>query len=237
MTTRIAIIGPGRLGRAFADGLRRAGALVEGPLGRGAVPAAASVIILAVPDREIAGVAKSLPAGAMVGHCAGSVPLDSLAPHERFVLNPLISIRGPETVLAGATAIVAGSSPGALAASCRLAELLGFRPASVAESDRPLVHAAASLTANYLVALLAAAEDMARTAGLDRDALAPLAASAFEAWRTTGPEAALTGPIARGDEITVERQRAAVALRVPELLPLWDRLTEATRLLAAGRKE
>jgi predicted short-subunit dehydrogenase-like oxidoreductase (DUF2520 family) len=43
---------------------------------------------------------------------------------------------------------------------------------------------------------------------------------------------ALTGPIARGDEATVARQRAALAERAPDLLPLFDALADATRSLA-----
>jgi predicted short-subunit dehydrogenase-like oxidoreductase (DUF2520 family) len=50
-----------------------------------------------------------------------------------------------------------------------------------------------------------------------------------------GPEAALTGPIVRGDEATVARHREAVAQRTPALLELWDALADATRALA-GRK-
>jgi predicted short-subunit dehydrogenase-like oxidoreductase (DUF2520 family) len=45
----------------------------------------------------------------------------------------------------------------------------------------------------------------------------------------------LTGAIARGDEGTVERHRAAVAERTPELLPVWTELAEVTRAVA-GRK-
>ena len=52
-----------------------------------------------------------------------------------------------------------------------------------------------------------------------------------ENWAADGP-AALTGPIARGDEATVARQRDAVAERTPELLPLWDPLAERTREVA-----
>ena len=53
--------------------------------------------------------------------------------------------------------------------------------------------------------------------------------AAVENWAALGAERALTGPIARGDEATVARQRAAIAERAPELLPLWDALAEATR--------
>ena len=50
-----------------------------------------------------------------------------------------------------------------------------------------------------------------------------------------GPELALTGPIARGDEATVEAQRAAVAQAAPELVDLFDVLAERTRTLASQR--
>jgi predicted short-subunit dehydrogenase-like oxidoreductase (DUF2520 family) len=53
-----------------------------------------------------------------------------------------------------------------------------------------------------------------------------------EHWAALGPERALTGPIARGDTATVARQRRAVAARAPELLPLWDALSDATARLA-----
>jgi predicted short-subunit dehydrogenase-like oxidoreductase (DUF2520 family) len=58
-----------------------------------------------------------------------------------------------------------------------------------------------------------------------------------ENWIEVGGERALTGPVARGDDETVVAQRAAVADRAPELLPLFDALTEATRALASARAE
>ena len=53
-----------------------------------------------------------------------------------------------------------------------------------------------------------------------------------ENWAALGPERALTGPVARGDEATVERQREALAEAAPDLLPLFDELAERTRALA-----
>ena len=49
-----------------------------------------------------------------------------------------------------------------------------------------------------------------------------------------GGELALTGPVARGDQATVARQREAVAERTPALVPLFDALAEATRALASA---
>ena len=66
----------------------------------------------------------------------------------------------------------------------------------------------------------------------DRAALAPLVRAAVETWAELGPERALTGPIARGDGATVARQREALLERAPDLLPLFDALADATRILA-----
>src|SRR5687768_660018 len=101
------------------------------------------------------------------------------------------------------------------------------------DGDRAAYHAAASIASNFLVTLEAAAEELLATAGAQRDVLVPLVRASVENWAALGPERALTGPIARGDEATVERQRAAVAERTPHLLPLFDALAQATREIAA----
>ena len=92
------------------------------------------------------------------------------------------------------------------------------------------------MASNFLLTLQAAAERLAGGAGLERSEartlLAPLVRQSVENWAAVGPEAALTGPIARGDERTVESQRAAVATEAPELLALFDELAERTRALA-----
>jgi predicted short-subunit dehydrogenase-like oxidoreductase (DUF2520 family) len=62
--------------------------------------------------------------------------------------------------------------------------------------------------------------------------LVPLVRAAVEAWALQGGERALTGPIARGDEATVARQRNAIAERTPDLLRLFDALADVTRDLA-----
>lgn len=230
--THIAIVGAGRVGSAISRGLARAGITVDGPLGRRAGTGGAGLVLLAVPDREIASAARLVPEGTLVGHCSASTPLDVLEPRERFLLHPLVSVSSPDASLAGAYAAVAGNTTRALDTAEALARALGLRPIRVAEADRALYHASASLAANALVALLWDAEQMAVSAGLPREALAPLAAGALDAWQARGASAALTGPVARGDEETVARQRDAVASRHPELLELWDAITTRMRALA-----
>jgi predicted short-subunit dehydrogenase-like oxidoreductase (DUF2520 family) len=228
----VAIVGQGRLGTALAAALRRAGVEVHGPLGREADGAGAHLVLLCVPDGEIESAAAHVAPGRLVGHCSGATTLEPLSAHEAFSLHPLMTVPDEGAAFAGATAAIAGATPRARRAAHDLALRLGMRPIEVADADRAAYHAAASIAANYLVALQGAAERVAATAGVDRAALAPLVRASVENWAVHGAGPALTGPIARGDEDTVARQREAVAERTPELLDLFDALAEATRDVA-----
>jgi predicted short-subunit dehydrogenase-like oxidoreductase (DUF2520 family) len=231
----IAIVGAGRLGTALAAALRAAGRDLLGPLGRGADGGGASAVLLCVPDGEIAAAAAAIEPGPLVGHCSGATGLEPLAPHEAFSLHPLMTVpagAGPG-VLAGAGCAVDGTTPRALAAAEALAGILGMHATRVVGEDRAAYHAAASIASNFLVTLEGAAERLAATAGVERELLAPLVRAAVENWAARGAEDALTGPIARGDEDTVARQRDAVAERTPDLLPLFDAMVDATRAVAA----
>ena len=222
----IAIVGRGRMGTALSRSLRAAGHRVEGPLGRDANPAGVDAVLLCVPDAEIARAAAAVPPGPLVGHCSGATTLEPLTGHEAFSLHPLMTVTADGAVFAGAGAAVTGSTPRALAFATELAETLEMRPVEIPDEDRAAYHAAASIASNFLVTLEAAAEQVL---GHDRDLLVPLVRATVDNWAKLGAEKALTGPIARGDEITVQRQRRAVAERAPELLPLWDALVGATR--------
>ena len=111
-----------------------------------------------------------------------------------------------------------------------------MEPFEIDDEGRPAYHAAASMASNFLVTLEAAAERVAAAAGLDghqaRALLAPLVRRTVDNWAALGPERALTGPVARGDEQTVSVQRAAVERAAPELLSLFDELLDETRALA-----
>jgi predicted short-subunit dehydrogenase-like oxidoreductase (DUF2520 family) len=198
------------------------------------VPAAAGVVLLCVPDGQIAAAARAVPPGPLLGHCSGATSLDALGGREGFSLHPLMSVpRGSSpAILLGAGAAVDGTSERALAVAGTLARALGLIPTRVAPEDRVAYHAAAAMAANFLVALEAAAERLAATAGVTRQQLAPLVLATARQWAELGPVAALTGPIARGDDAIVERHRATVEERAPELLSLWAALADQTRALA-----
>lgn len=239
----VAVVGPGRMGHAITAALPDA----SGPFGRGFDGADSTdstdgtgrpydVVLLCVPDREIERAAARVRPGPYVGHCSGSTGLDVLAPHRAFSMHPLMTVTGAPTSFAGAGCAVAGIDSDAHAVAVALARRLGMTPTTVADADRAVYHAAASFAANFLVTVQAAAERLAGHAGVDRESLVPLVRAAVENWAASGAEHALTGPIARGDEATVQRQRAAVAVREPGLLPLFDALADATRSLASGQE-
>jgi predicted short-subunit dehydrogenase-like oxidoreductase (DUF2520 family) len=241
----IVVIGPGNAGRSIARAAADAGLDVR-PAGRvDALEACrgAEVALLCVPDAAIDEAAGSLAAAIpplrYVGHTIGSRGLDALAAAaargaETFSAHPLQTLPDPGSDLAGAACAIAGSSAAALALAESLAEALGMRPFAVSEEDRAAYHAAAAMASNLLVALEeSAAELLARVdVGAPRELLAPLVVRTAANWAERGG-AALTGPIARGDEATVERHRDAIADLAPELLALYDELAARARAIAA----
>lgn len=228
----IAIVGQGRMGKALASAMKGAELRVIGPLGRSADDNGASVVLLCVPDSAIAEAARAVSQGKLVGHCSGALTLAPLAPHEAFSMHPLMTVASDASVsFAGAGCAIAGSTERARRIATELASRLRMKPFELNDADRELYHAAASLASNYLVTLEGAAERLARITGVERELLLPLVRTAVENWGRLGARQALTGPIVRGDLATTKRQQAAVAQRAPDLLPLWDALTTATRAL------
>jgi len=232
---RVAIVGGGRLGTALARALRRVGAVVIGPIGRAAPLdqfAPDDLVLLTVPDDAIADVAAAIPLGPVVGHCSGALTLDVLGEHEALSMHPLLSVTDDGAEFTGAACAIAGRTVRALQGATGIADALGMEAIAVPDEMRSLYHAAASVASNYLVTLEDAAEQLAASTGIERRHLARLAQSALGNWTRLGGPAALTGPIARGDEATVERQRAAVERAAPQLRFLWDAMADATRAVA-----
>ena len=234
---RVAIVGAGRLGTALAAAVADAGLVVEGPLRRGESPSpAASAVLLCVPDGRIEAAAAAIAPrpGLLVGHASAATTLAALDPHEAFSLHPLMTVTAHGARFAGATAAIAGATDRALRTAEAIALALEMAPVQIDDADRAAYHAAACIASNFLVTLEGLAERLAQTAGLGREPLAELVRATADNWARLGAEAALTGPIARGDEETVARQRDAIAERLPLELELFDALTDATRRLAAA---
>jgi predicted short-subunit dehydrogenase-like oxidoreductase (DUF2520 family) len=257
------VVGRGRLGRALASALGAAGSppVVVGGREGAAEPQTvvrvlreagpASVLLLAVRDDALGGLAERLagarppiPPGTAVLHFSGALGVEVLAPLSARGLpvgscHPLQTFTGsPGDAgrFAGTTFAVDGEGR---PAAERLALDLGGCPVPVPPGARGLYHLAASLGANGLTGLVAASRDALVAAGFDPgealEALGPLLRSALEEALRHGPEAALTGPVARGDEATVERHLRVLLSWDAERAGLLEALLREQRLLA-GRK-
>jgi predicted short-subunit dehydrogenase-like oxidoreductase (DUF2520 family) len=246
---RLAIIGAGRVGASLARAASEAG--LEARLaGRDdALEACRSAegALLCVPDSEIAAAAEAIAAAVpplrLVGHVSGATGLDALAPcTERgaspFSLHPLQTVPDTESDLRGAPCAIAGADPDAEALAAALARRLGMRPFAVGEEHRAAYHAAAVIASNFLVALEESAVALLSQAGVEdaRELLAPLLLRTASNWAERG-EAALTGPIARGDAATVARHLEAIDEVAPDLRALYEALAERTAALARREGE
>lgn len=185
------------------------------------------VIVLAVSDDAIAPLAAMLASHAAVAprhivlHLSGSLDHGALAALAQSgaalgSLHPLQTLVEPARVpdrLAGAWAAVEGM-PRAVATAERLARNVGLRPFHVRPEDKPRYHAAAVFASNYFVVVEAVAERLLRSVGIGDEAwgaLRPLVEGTLANLRDAGPEAALTGPVRRGDVDTLARHLAVLS--------------------------
>ncbi|SCE84873.1 Rossmann-like and DUF2520 domain-containing protein [Micromonospora chokoriensis] len=212
---------------------------------------AADLLLIAVPDDALAAVVTDLAErgalhpGQVVAHTSGAHGLAVLAPAaevgaQPLALHPAMTFTGTPDDLARLAGISYGvTAPTPLRPlAARLVTDLGGVPEWVAESDRPLYHAALAHGANHLVTLVNEATDRLRDAGVDRPekVLAPLLRAALENALRLGDDA-LTGPVSRGDAGTVERHLTRLAATAPESVPAYLALARRTadRAIAAGR--
>ena len=208
----------------------------------------ADATMLAVPDDQIADTCvqlalQGLLQGTLVFHCSGarsSADLRSAVAKGAVVasVHPIRSFADPQAVLHGFEGTWCGieGDPGALAILEPALRLLGARPVLIDAAAKTVYHAAAVFASNYLVTVVDAALRAYQAAGIPekiaREMVRPLATEALGNVLRLGPEAALSGPIARGDVATVRRQQVAVAAWDGPTGALYDALADATRGLA-----
>ncbi|MCB0924690.1 MAG: DUF2520 domain-containing protein [Mycobacterium sp.] len=210
----------------------------------------AELLLLTVPDSELAGLVAGLAAtgavrpGTIVAHTSGANGVGILAPLAAqdcipVAVHPAMTFTGGDEDLARLTeacfAVTAADDTGYAIAQSLVLEM-GGEPFRVREESRTLYHAALAHGSNHVVTLIADSVSALRRAlagdellgqeivgdtpgGLAERVIAPLARAALENTLNRG-QAALTGPVARGDA-------AAVAAHLEALDTLDSRLAQA----------
>ncbi len=209
-------------------------------------PSAYDTLWIATADGSLHDVAEFLVEarpcwrGCTVLHSSGATSphvLDAFARRGATILalHPNASFTGDSPMLPG---LVWGVSEGegAIDAAHRLIGHLAPTLVVVPEKFRALYHAAASVAANYSVTLFAMAHDLYQRAGFSeeeaRAVVAQFIRSSADRAALTGPAAALTGPIARGDAQVVTLQSDAIRHMAPEYLAAFLELAQVTGRLA-----
>lgn len=206
------------------------------------VLARAELVLLTVPDDALPGLVTGLAEtgavrpGTLVAHTSGRYGADVLAPALRagalpLALHPVMTFTGtPVDVqrLAGCSFGVTAPEELRLAAEALVIEM-GGEPEWVAEETRPLYHAALAMGANHLVTLVAQSMELLRESGVsapDR-MLGPLLGAALDNALRSG-DAALTGPVARGDAGTVAAHVRELGRHAPQSVPGYLAMARAT---------
>jgi predicted short-subunit dehydrogenase-like oxidoreductase (DUF2520 family) len=209
------------------------------------------LLLLTVPDDMLGNVVSMLSAsgairpGQYVVHTSGRHGLAVLDPAlavgaRPVALHPAMTFTGTAVDLDRLLGCVFGltaAEPERAFAEDLVADL-GGRSMWVPEEMRTLYHAGLAHGANHLVTLVTQAMELLAAAGADDPAatLRPLLTAALDNALDHG-DAALTGPIVRGDVNTVRAHLADLAAQAPQTLASYVSLARATldRAVTDGR--
>lgn len=219
-----------------------------------ALPVSVRLVLVCVPDDVIADVAEGMAVlnhrwdDTIVAHTSGAKTAAVLAPLQEngaatLSFHPLQTFT-KETVPEAFEDIIIGleGDDRAVAAGKVLVQSLGAQPIRLSSDDKVRYHCAAALASNGLVALLSVVEEVFSVSDLGPEVsgsavehVAPLVEQTFENLKRGTPEGVLTGPVARGDEDTVQAHLEALQAKSPHHLPLYASLsTEMVRIAVRG---
>jgi predicted short-subunit dehydrogenase-like oxidoreductase (DUF2520 family) len=263
----VGIVSAGRVGTALGVALERAGhvvvacsAISEASLRRAErrlpdsavmpihdVAGRAELLLLAVPDAELAAVVTGLATtgavrpGAIVAHTSGANGVGILAPLSDLgciplAIHPAMTFTGADEDIARLSdacfGVTAADEIGYAIAQSLVLEI-GGEPFRVREDARPLYHAALAHAGNHVTTVILDAVEALRSAlwgqellgqelvgnepgGIAERVIAPLARASLENALQRG-QAALTGPVARGDAPAISAHLRALAEVNPQL--------------------
>jgi predicted short-subunit dehydrogenase-like oxidoreductase (DUF2520 family) len=215
------------------------------------VVSGAHLVVLAVPDDALEDLVAGLSAtgtftpGQLVMHTSGAhgVSVFEAAAASEIVplaLHPAMTFTGTAVDLERLGGCCFGVTTVDLARPVGEALVIemGGDPVWVAEEDRVVYHTALAHGANHLVTLVAQAMQLLGDTGIEDPArlLEPLLTAALANTLQRG-DAALTGPVARGDAGTVAEHVAMLRKVAPDIQPTYLALARATaqRALLSGR--
>jgi predicted short-subunit dehydrogenase-like oxidoreductase (DUF2520 family) len=211
----------------------------------------ADLVLLTVPDdvlpQLVAGLANArvVRSGQLIAHMSGRHGVSVLEPVVRagagpLALHPVMTFTGTRVDLAR----LAGASFGVTAPDVLrpVAEALvvevGAEPVWIEEQHRALYHAALAHAANHLVTLTSDAMDLLEAAGVERPGsmLGPLLSAALDNALRSG-DAALTGPVVRGDAGTVAAHLDVIGRYAPDAVDAYVAMARRTadRAMGSGR--
>jgi predicted short-subunit dehydrogenase-like oxidoreductase (DUF2520 family) len=216
-----------------------------------AVARSCDLLLLTVPDDMLPNVVAMLSAsgaireGQYVVHTSGRHGLAVLDPAAAvgarvIAMHPAMTFTGTAVDLPRLSGCVFGltASAGERAVVEGLVADLGGSAMWVGEEMRTLYHAGLAHGANHLVTLVSEAMEILTAAGADDPAgtLRPLLTAALDNALAQG-DAALTGPIVRGDVNTVRAHVAEIAANAPQTMASYVALARATvdRAVTDGR--
>jgi predicted short-subunit dehydrogenase-like oxidoreductase (DUF2520 family) len=220
----------------------------------------AELVVVGVPDDLLEPMIRTLADargprdGAWVAHLSGARGLSVLDPvrtvgARRLAIHPLQTFPDVEAALQsipGCWVAVTADDGDGDRFGADVARQVGGHPFRLADDKRPLYHAAAVFASNDVVAVSAIAERLFSLAGVPdpNTAMRPLQEATVRNVARVGAGAAQTGPAARGDAGTIQRNLRALAEEVPEAVEpyvvlcrvLLDLAVGSGRLAAEGRE-
>jgi predicted short-subunit dehydrogenase-like oxidoreductase (DUF2520 family) len=203
-------------------------------------PPPADVYLLAVPDAAVPALLARVawPAGAVVAHLAGALPLAVFAAHPQVrggVLYPLQTFSIGRAIQWPAVPIfIEGADPATEALLLALASQLSQAAARLDSAQRLHLHLSAVFASNFTNHLLGLAQALLAEASLPFELLHPLVRETVDKALAAQPTpfAVQTGPAVRHDAPTLAAHQAALASH-PAWQGLYAQLTASIQAQAA----
>ncbi len=255
MTTKVAIVGYGRVGKVLLKALPLAGWEVAALVTRQEVqgtkcsvlssikdlPDDVGLVILCLRDKDIAQALLDIQKSEISNqkflcHTAGPQSAETLAPArdkgwQVMSWHPMQTFTGDDdvSILQGITFGIDGDETAVLVGE-RLARDLGGVPYRVPPELRREYHLGAVIACNLLIGLVGEAVELLKSTGMDEaralQAVTPLMQATIANIARKGLTESITGPVLRGDTATIERHLETLR-QFPEAEKLYGLLSLA----------